>query len=130
MVGVLLTVLLLASGYGPSLHQQSQACVASKDAHSAECTVYWGNGQRTQAAALRAKDVPPPAIAFIPDTNALGHMNEEFRRRTKTPASLPNEDTVVLVLFGLLHSSQVVLRWFDGWKEMLSASPLIQRQAA
>jgi len=34
MMGVCLAVLLLASGCGPSLHQRSQACLASKDAQS------------------------------------------------------------------------------------------------
>jgi putative transposase len=63
-------------------------------------------------------------------TNALERINGEFRRRTKTQASLPNEDAVVLLLFGLLRSGQVVLRRLDGWKEMPPAAPLIQKQAA
>jgi len=63
-------------------------------------------------------------------TNALERINEEFRRRTKTQASLPNEDAVVLLLFGLLRSGQVTLRRLAGWKEMPSASPLSQRQVA
>ncbi len=33
-------------------------------------------------------------------TNALQRINEEFRRRTKTQASLPNEEAVLLLLFG------------------------------
>lgn len=61
MMGVCLVVLLLVSGCGPSLHQRSQACLASKDAQSTECADYWGTGQQKQAAALSAKDVPPPA---------------------------------------------------------------------
>jgi putative transposase len=63
-------------------------------------------------------------------TNARERINAEFRRRTKTQASLPNEDAVMVLLFGLLRSGQVVLRRFAGWKEMPSALPLIQRQAA
>jgi putative transposase len=73
---------------------------------------------------------PPSQWKSLRTTNALERINEEFRRRTKTQASLPNEDSVVLLLFGLLRSGQVVLRRFTGWKEMPSASPLIQRQAA
>lgn len=61
MMGVFLAVLLLASGYGSSLHQRSQVCLTSKDAQSAECAAYWGKGEQNQAAALRAPDVPPPA---------------------------------------------------------------------
>jgi transposase-like protein len=63
-------------------------------------------------------------------TNALERINEEFRRRTKTQASLPSEEAVVLLLFGLLRSGQVVLRRFVGWQEMPPTSPLIQKQAA
>mgnify|MGYP003434565911 FL=1 len=43
-------------------------------------------------------------------TNALERINEECRRRTKTQASLPGEDAVVLLLFGVLRSGQVRLR--------------------
>lgn len=51
-------------------------------------------------------------------TNALERINEEFRRRTKTQASLPGEDAVLLLLFGLLRSGQVVLRRIVGWQDM------------
>src|SRR5271170_6348488 len=43
-------------------------------------------------------------------TNALERINEEFRRRTKTQASLPSEEAVLFLLFGLLRSGQVRLR--------------------
>jgi putative transposase len=51
-------------------------------------------------------------------TNALERINEEFRRRTKTQASLPGQDAVLLLLFGLLRTGQVKLRKIDGWQEM------------
>jgi putative transposase len=51
-------------------------------------------------------------------TNALERINEEFRRRTKTQASLPGQEAVLLLLFGLLRSGQVKLRKLDGWHEM------------
>jgi len=51
-------------------------------------------------------------------TNALERINEEFRRRTKTQASLPGEDAVLLLLFGLLRSGQIVLRRMDGWHDI------------
>jgi hypothetical protein len=44
--------------------------------------------------------------------------NGEFRRRTKTQASLPGQDAVLLLLFGLLRSGYVKLRKIDGWHEM------------
>jgi transposase-like protein len=51
-------------------------------------------------------------------TNALERINEEFRRRTKTQASLPSQDAVVLLLFGLLRSGQIKLRVLDGYRDM------------
>ena len=51
-------------------------------------------------------------------TNALERINEEFRRRTKTQASLPSEDAVLLLLFGLLRSGQVTLRRLVGWQDL------------
>jgi putative transposase len=55
-------------------------------------------------------------------TNALERINEEFRRRTKTQASLPGEDAVLLLLFGLLSGGQIVLRRMDGWQDMSNLS--------
>jgi transposase-like protein len=51
-------------------------------------------------------------------TNALERINEEFRRRTKTQASLPNEEAVLLLLFGLLRSGQITLRRVVGWHDL------------
>jgi len=51
-------------------------------------------------------------------TNALERINEEFRRRTKTQASLPSQDSVLLLLFGLLRSRQIKLRTLDGYHDM------------
>jgi putative transposase len=51
-------------------------------------------------------------------TNALERINEEFRRRTKTQASLPSHDAVLLLLFGLLRSGQVKLRALVGYHDM------------
>jgi putative transposase len=59
-------------------------------------------------------------------TNALERINEEFRRRTKTQASLPGEEAALFLLFGLLRSGQVRLRRLVGWQDL--ASP--QREAA
>ncbi len=61
-------------------------------------------------------------------TNALERINEEFRRRTKTQASLPGEDAVLLLLYGLLRSGQIVLRRIDGRHDLLK--PKTQLKAA
>jgi putative transposase len=61
-------------------------------------------------------------------TNALERINGEFRRRTKTQASLPDEDAVLLLLYGLLRSGQIVLRRIDGREDM--PKPKSQLKAA
>jgi transposase-like protein len=55
-------------------------------------------------------------------TNALERINEEFRRRTKTQASLPSEEAVLLLLFGLLRSGQITLRRLVGWQDLSTIS--------
>jgi transposase-like protein len=61
---------------------------------------------------------PPSQWRALRTTNALERINEEFRRRTKTQASLPSADAVVLLLFGLLRSGAIRLRRIDGWSDM------------
>jgi putative transposase len=61
---------------------------------------------------------PPLQWKALRTTNALERINEEFRRRTKTQASLPGEDAVLLLLYGLLRSGQIVLRRIDGREQM------------
>ncbi len=56
-------------------------------------------------------------------TNALERINKEFRRRTKTQASLPDEDSVLLLLYGLLRSGQIVLRRIDGRNDLPKPKP-------
>jgi putative transposase len=56
-------------------------------------------------------------------TNALERINEEFRRRTKTQASLPSEEAVLLLLFGLLRSGQITLRRLVGWQDLITEQP-------
>src|SRR5438477_9003330 len=63
-------------------------------------------------------------------TNALERINEEFRRRTKTQASLPSQDAVLLLLFGLMRSGQIRLRRQVGWKDRPLAPTLRQERAA
>ena len=55
-------------------------------------------------------------------TNALERINEEFLRRTKTQASLPSEEAVLHLMFGLLRSGQLKLRRMVGWYELDSAA--------
>ena len=59
-------------------------------------------------------------------TNVLERINEEFRRRTKTQASLPDEDAVLLLLYGLLRSGQIVLRRIDGRNDLPKPQPQLK----
>ena len=66
---------------------------------------------------------PPLQWKALRTTNALERINEEFRRRTKTQASLPGEDAMLLLLYGLLRSGQIVLRRIDGRHDMAKPNP-------
>ena len=48
----------------------------------------------------------------------MSDIHEEFRRRTKTQASLPNEAAVVLLMYGLLCTGQIRLNRMVGWKDL------------
>lgn len=54
-------------------------------------------------------------------TNIIERLNEEFRRRVKTQASHPNEESVLVLLFGLFATGQIRLRRISGWKEIREA---------
>jgi putative transposase len=73
---------------------------------------------------------PPSQWTGLRTTNALERINAEFRRRTKTQASLPSEDAVLLLLFGLLRSGQIKLRRLVGCKDMPAALEALREQAA
>jgi transposase-like protein len=55
-------------------------------------------------------------------TNALERINGEFRRRVKTQASLPSQDAVLLLLFGLIRGGYIKLRAVVGYYEMDKAA--------
>ena len=61
---------------------------------------------------------PPSQWKPLRTTNALERLNEEFRRRTKTQATLPSQDAVLLLLFGLLSSGQIKLRTLNGYQDL------------
>ena len=45
-------------------------------------------------------------------------VNEETRRRVKTQAVLPSEDSALLLLYGLAASGQLKFRKLDGYQEL------------
>lgn len=73
---------------------------------------------------------PPSQWKALRTTNAIERINEEFRRRTKTQASLPNEDAVVLLMYGLLCSGQIQLRRIGGWKDLSTPRAVVIAEAA
>jgi transposase-like protein len=51
-------------------------------------------------------------------TNAIERLNEEFRRRIKTQTVLPCAETVPMLLWALMASSQIQMRKVDGWETL------------
>jgi putative transposase len=51
-------------------------------------------------------------------TNIVERVIEEFRRRVKTQAVLPSQDSALLLLYGLIASGQLRFRKLDGYQEL------------
>jgi transposase-like protein len=51
-------------------------------------------------------------------TNIIERMQQEFRRRVKTQAALPNEGAVLRVFFGLWVSGQMKLHRISGYRDL------------
>jgi len=51
-------------------------------------------------------------------TNTIERLHEEFRRRVKTPGSLPGDDAALVLLFSLVASGQIKLRRIDDWRKI------------
>jgi transposase-like protein len=51
-------------------------------------------------------------------TNAIERVHEEFRRRIKTQASQPHEQSVLRLFFALYQSGQIKMRKIDGWVDL------------
>jgi len=58
-------------------------------------------------------------------TNSLENLNREFRRRTKTQASFPNESAAITLLYGLIAFGQIGMRKIDGHRTL---ADLVKRQ--
>jgi putative transposase len=51
-------------------------------------------------------------------TNAIERLHEEFRRRIKTQAVLPDAETAPMLFWALLASGQIEMRKVDGWQTL------------
>jgi putative transposase len=58
-------------------------------------------------------------------TNAIERLQEEFRRRVKTQASLPSEKAALLLFFGLFASGQVKMRRIEGWFDLADVPAVV-----
>jgi transposase-like protein len=64
---------------------------------------------------------PPSQWKSLRTTNSIERLNEEFRRRVKTQASLPTEDSALVLLFSLVATGQIKLRRLVGYKDIARA---------
>ena len=67
-------------------------------------------------------DEPAPPI-FIPVTNAIERLHEEFKRRIKTQCLLPCAETACMLFWALLASGQITLRRVDAGTRCMSPPP-------
>lgn len=66
----------------------------------------------------------------IRTTNVIERLNGEFRRRVKTQASLPTEDSALVLLFSLVASGQIKLRKLDGFEKIAALLNSTMHKAA
>ena len=55
---------------------------------------------------------------FIPVTNPIERLHEEFKRRIKTQTVLPSAETAAMLFWALLASGQITMRKVDGWHSL------------
>lgn len=63
-------------------------------------------------------------------TNMIERLNGEFRRRTKSQGSFPNEDAALVMLYGLLATQTIKLRKIDGYHKMEEVIGKFSKRAA
>ncbi len=63
-------------------------------------------------------------------TNTLENLNREFRRRTKTQASLSSEESALTLLYGLVAFGQIRMRRIDGHEDVAGLLQTLEEVAA
>jgi transposase-like protein len=121
----------LAEDYRRMIYAESRAAVEQARRGFARkwklrCQAFYTSFEEAGDQLFTVTGFPAAQWKALRTTNALEPINEEFRRRTKTQASLPNEEAVLLPLFGLLRTGQVKLRRLVGWQELQSASKAVE----
>ena len=108
--------------YAPSREAVEQARVGFLRKWKLRCKAVSASFEEAGDELFTFTGFPSSQWKALRTTNALERINEEFRRRTKTQASLPSESAVLLLLFGLLRSGQIRLRAIDGCHEIKAAA--------
>jgi len=106
--------------YAPSREHVEQARVAFLRKWKLRCKGVSSSFEEAGDELFTFTSFPSSQWKALRTTNALERINEEFRRRTKTQASLPSEEAVLFLLFGLLRSGQVKLHRLIGWQDLIS----------
>jgi len=122
----------------PELKRDYRAIVAAKDAMDARdahaafvkkwealCPAVAKSFLEAGDELLTYFDFPKAMRRSLRSTNSLENLNREFRRRTKTQASFPNEDAAITLLYGLIAFGQIRMRKIDGHRTL---ADLIKRQ--
>ena len=104
--------------YAPSREAVEQAHVAFLRKWQLRCKAVSASFEEAGDELFTFTGFPSSQWKALRTTNALERINEEFRRRTKTQASLPSEEAVLFLLFGLLRSGQITLRRLVGWQDL------------
>ena len=112
--------------YAPSAAEVEQGRAAFRRKWKPRCAAVLSSFEEAGDQLFTFLRYPASQWKALRTTNALERINEEFRRRTKTQASLPSEEAVLLLLFGLLRSGQIVLRRLVGWQEMATVTRRIE----
>jgi len=112
--------------YAPTVAQVEQARAAFARKWKLRCKAVLSSFEEAGDQLFTFLRYPTSQWKALRTTNALERINEEFRRRTKTQASLPSEDAVLLLLFGLLRSGQITLRRLVGWQDMATITRRIE----
>jgi transposase-like protein len=108
--------------YAPSREAVEQARVGFLRKWKLRCKAVSASFEEAGDELFTFTSFPSSQWKALRTTNALERINEEFRRRTKTQASLPSEEAVLFLLFGLLRSGQITLRRLVGWHDLTTIS--------
>jgi transposase-like protein len=107
--------------YAPSHEAVEQARVGFLRKWKLRCKAVSASFEEAGDELFTFTSFPSSQWKALRTTNALERINEEFCRRTKTQASLPHEEAVLFLLFGLLRSGQITLRRLVGWQDLTSS---------